>query len=228
MATSSVSSANSQIINTLNASATTSNSSANSADEIQNRFLTMLVSQLKNQDPLNPADANQMTTQLSQISMVSGIEKLNTSMEKLLGSYSSTQNMQAAAMIGKTVMTAGNGLELGTNGAVGGVNLAGAADKVTVTIKDAAGNVVQTESLGKQSAGVVNFFWDGKDSEGNAKAAGNYTFTVTAANAAGDSVDAAALQAGTVYAVSMTKTGVSLQLSNDKTVTYDDILQIMN
>ena len=115
------------------------------AEDMETRFLTLLMTQLKNQDPLNPTDANQMTAQLSQISTVSGIEKLNASMDKLLASYSSTQNMQAAAMIGKTVLTAGNALELGAEGAIGGISLDAAAERVTVTIKDASGKVVQTQ-----------------------------------------------------------------------------------
>ncbi|MDX9944360.1 MAG: flagellar hook capping FlgD N-terminal domain-containing protein, partial [Azonexus sp.] len=78
------------------------------SDDMQNKFLNLLITQLKNQDPLNPTDANQMTAQLSQISTVSGIEKLNATMDKLLNSYTSAQNMQAAAMIGKTVFIAGN------------------------------------------------------------------------------------------------------------------------
>lgn len=225
--TSGVTTTDKSIINSLNANST-STTSTSTAEDIQSRFLTLLVTQLKNQDPLNPADANQMTTQLSQISMVSGIEKLNTNMDKLLSAYSSTQNMQAAAMIGKTVLTEGNKLSLVENGAIGGAQLAADADKVTVTIKNSAGKVVQTQTMEKQKAGVVNFYWDGKDSDGNALAEGDYTFSVTAKTAAGASVDATALQAGTVYALSMTTNGISLQLSDNKTVTYDDIRQIMN
>jgi flagellar basal-body rod modification protein FlgD len=168
-----------------------------------------------------------MTTQLSQISTVSGIEKLNASMDKLLASYSSTQNMQAAAMIGKTVLTAGNGLELGAEGAIGGISLDAAAERVTVTIKDASGKVVQTQELGKQAAGVMNFVWDGKSDAEAALPAGNYTFAVDASNGS-DPVKTAALAAGMVSALTLTTDGVSLQLANNKSVAYSDILQIMN
>ena len=197
------------------------------AEDMETRFLTLLMTQLKNQDPLNPTDANQMTTQLSQISTVSGIEKLNASMDKLLASYSSTQNMQAAAMIGKTVLTAGNGLELGAEGAIGGISLDTAAERVTVTIKDSSGKVVQTQELGKQAAGVVNFVWDGKSDAEAALPAGNYTFAVDASNGS-DPVKTAALAAGMVSALTLTTDGVSLQLANNKSVAYSDILQIMN
>lgn len=202
-------------------------SKATASEDMETRFMTLLMTQLKNQDPLNPTDANQMTTQLSQISTVSGIEKLNETMDKLLESYSGTQNMQAAAMIGKTVLIAGNGLELGADGALGGINLEAAAETVTVTIKDASGNVVQTQELGAQGAGIMNFVWDGKSDKGEAMPAGDYSFSVKAATA-GTEIASTELQAGMVSALTMAKDGVSLQLTGNKSVAYDDILQIMN
>ncbi len=205
-------------------------SSANgtsSAADMESRFLNLLITQLKNQDPLNPTDANQMTAQLSQISTVSGIEKLNASMDKLLASYAGTQNMEAAAMIGKTVLIAGNGLALGGDGALGGISLEGAAERVTVTIKDAAGNTVQTQELGSQTAGLMNFVWDGKSDSGASLPAGNYSFAVKASN--GDiTVPSKALEAGMVNALTLSTEGVSMQLQNNKSIAYSDILQIMN
>lgn len=223
----------SSVTNTSNPSAAlfsssneTKTSTTSAAEDMEKNFLTLLMTQLKNQDPMNPTDANQMTAQLSQISTVSGIEKLNTSMDKLLASYSETQNMQAAAMIGKAVLVAGNTLDLGTGGAVAGINLEGAAERVTVTINDATGKAVQTQELGKQAAGVLSFMWDGKSDAGAALPAGSYTFSVDAANGE-TAVKSTALTAGMVNAVTLTKDGVSLELPN-KSVAYSDILQIMN
>ena len=227
MATSNVTSATNPGAALFSSATDTTANKATAAEDMESRFLTLLMTQLKNQDPLNPTDANQMTAQLSQISTVSGIEKLNASMDKLLASYSSTQNMQAAAMIGKTVLTAGNTLELGAEGAVGGISLDAAAERVTVTIKDASGKVVQTQELGKQAAGVVNFVWDGKSDAEAALPAGNYTFAVDASNGS-DPVKATALAAGMVNALTLATDGVSLQLANNKSVAYSDILQIMN
>lgn len=202
------------------------NANKTSADEMQTRFLNLLITQLKNQDPLNPTDANQMTAQLSQISTVSGIEKLNASMEKLLGSYSGTQNMQAAAMIGKTVLTAGSNLELVAGNAVGGINLNSQADKVTVSIRDAAGKLVQTQSLGAQPAGVLNFVWDGMSDSGQSLPSGKYTFSVEATM--GDNkLEVSPLQAGMVNAVTFGKDGLSMQLANNKSVSYQEIMQIV-
>ena len=223
--------ATSGVTNTTIASSVTGSQNASTkktaAEDMETRFLSLLMTQLKNQDPLNPTDANQMTAQLSQISTVSGIEKLNASMDKLLASYSATQNLQAAAIIGKTVLAVGNGLDLGADGAIGGINLEGAAEKVTVTISNASGKVVQTQELGPQVAGVMNFLWDGKTDAEVALPTGAYTFKVEAANG-GSVVNATALQVGTVNALTLTKDGVSLQLPNNKSVAYSDILQIMN
>lgn len=214
---------NAAIIDKLNGNTT---AKATTADEMQTRFLNLLITQLKNQDPLNPTDANQMTAQLSQISTVSGIEKLNATMDKLLGSYAGTQNMQAAAMIGKTVLTAGNSLELGKDGAVGGVSLSGATDRVTVTIKDSAGRLIQTQNLGAQPQGTLNFVWDGKTDTGADAPAGKYIFNVEATRA-DSKVETTALQAGMVNAVTLSKDGMLMQLANNKSVAYSDILQIL-
>ncbi len=210
------------------ASGSSSTSSTTSAEDMQSRFLNLLVTQLQNQDPLNPMDNSQMTTQLSQISTVSGIEKLNTTLEKLLSSYSDTQNVQAAAMIGKTVLSSGSTLTLGSEGsAMGGITLASAADRVAVSIKNSAGTVVRTMELGTGVAGTKSFEWDGTLDDGTEAAAGAYTFSVTATQS-GKSVTSTALQTGTVNAVTISSDGLSLQLANGKSVAYADVKQIMN
>lgn len=226
MATSSVnnSTSNSSIISQLNSNS--GSSSATTADEMQTRFLNLLVTQLKNQDPLNPMDNSQMTTQLAQISTVSGLEKLNSTLETLLSAYSGTQQMQAAAMAGKTVLTTGSALELGTYGGIAGLELASAADKVTVTIKDSSGNTVRTVDMGELDAGTYNFVWDGKNDAGEAQETGSYTFSV-AATSGNDKVTATALQAGVVDAVTLGNGTTKFQVG-DKQLSYSDIKQILN
>src|SRR3990167_5266916 len=110
----------------------------------QDRFLKLLVTQLQNQDPLNPMDNAQMTSQLAQISTVDGIEKLNATMRMILEGSVDSEAMQAAALVGHQVMVAGSGLSLGDAGAVGGLELKSAADQVSVTIKDSNGIVMRT------------------------------------------------------------------------------------
>jgi flagellar basal-body rod modification protein FlgD len=97
----------------------------------QDRFLKLLVTQLKNQDPLNPMDNAQMTSQLAQISTVDGIEKLNATLKMILEGSNENQAMQAAAMVGHGVLVPGSGLLLAGGMAIGGVELDGPADRVT-------------------------------------------------------------------------------------------------
>lgn len=208
----------------LNPSKTSTTTSA--AVDGENRFLKLLMTQIKNQDPLNPLDNAAVTTQLAQLNTVSGIEKLNTTLTQLLDGYSESQAMQAAGIIGKNVMVAGNSLPLASASAVGGVALDAAADKVTLTIKDAAGKVVQTEELGANAAGSLFFKWDGKDTAGNTLADGKYTFTVDA-TADGKKVTAEAMQIGTVSAVVRSKNGFLLDLGALGDVAIKDVQQIL-
>jgi flagellar basal-body rod modification protein FlgD len=174
--------------------------SASSSEDIQNRFLTLLVAQLENQDPLNPMENAELTSQLAQMSTVQGIEQLNATLGSLVDSLADTQAIQAAAMVGKTVLVPGSHISLVEGEAFGGVNLASPADKVTVSIYDAAGNLVQTQSLGSADAGNLLFSWDGTTNSGTTAADGAYTFKVAASYESTD-VKATAQQLGTVSAL---------------------------
>lgn len=224
MSTVSSTSANADVIAALNG--TNSKSSTNKAQDLQNSFLTMLTTQLQNQDPLNPMDNAQMTSQLAQISTLEGIQGLNTTLTKLLSSYNTSQALQAAGAIGSQVLTEGSNLVLSKGVTQGGVSLGSAADKVTVTIKNAAGAVVQTQDLGKQSAGIVAFAWDGKNASGTQLADGKYTFTIEASKA-GSKVTATPIQVGTVSAVVKNGSSFELELSSGETVAFDEVLQFM-
>lgn len=99
-----------EIFASINGSSKATSTSATA--DMENRFLTLLMSQIKNQDPLNPMDNAAVTTQLAQLNTVSGIEKLNATLSQLLSGYNETQGLQAAGIIGKNVMVAGNILPL--------------------------------------------------------------------------------------------------------------------
>ena len=214
-------------INTANtASATSTTSTANSSDQL---FLKLLTTQLKNQDPTNPLDNAQMTSQLAQISTVDGITKLNATLQTLLGNANASQSVQAAALVGQSVMVPGSGLTLPqagmATGAVGGVNLAGPADTVTATIKDASGATVQMLQLGALPAGSSTFTWDGNAANGSAAPAGAYTVSV-AATQAGSAVTATAQQVGVVSSVMNSSQGVSLNVGSLGTFQMSAVTQI--
>lgn len=212
------------LFSTIGGSSSTKTTSATA--ELENKFLTLLMTQIKNQDPLNPMDNAQVTSQLAQLNTVNGIEKLNSTLSTLLEGYNETQAMQAAGIIGKNVMVAGNNLPLANAQAVAGASLDSKADKVTLTIKDASGKVVQTEELGAKDAGSFYFAWDGKDADGNVMKDGNYTFTVEA-SAAGKKVTSTAMQIGTVSAVVRSSNGFLLDLGALGDVALKDVQQIL-
>lgn len=208
--------------------ATTSGSSASgtSVQAIQDRFLTLLVTQLKNQDPLNPMDNAQMTTQLAQISTVTGISDLNKSVQNLLSSNMDTQTLQAAALMDRNVLAAGTGMNLSQGLAKGGLEMSGNADSVLLAIKDAAGNTVRNLNLGALQSGIQSFSWDGTMDNGAKAPDGKYSISVLATQA-GASVAATTLSVGTVSSVARAASGVSINLGNLGSVALADIKQIL-
>jgi flagellar basal-body rod modification protein FlgD len=207
-------------------SAASPKSATMSATEIQDRFLKLLVAQMRNQDPLNPLDNAQVTTQLAQISTVSGLDKLNDSLSGLTSSLMSAQSAQSAALIGRQVYAAGSTLSLSAAGnkAAGAVDVKEAATSVSVVIADANGAVVRRMELGARAVGTSTFEWDGKTDAGVKAPAGNYVFQVSAVrgNAA---VAVEPLAVGKVSGVSVSD-GMKLTLDNGGNVALNDIKRI--
>ncbi len=193
--------------------------------DAESRFLTLLTAQLKNQDPLNPLDNAQMTSQLAQISTVNGIEKLNVTMQKLMANMRDTETMQAAALVNRGVLVPGAVLTLGEAGALGGFELANGVDALTVAIKDANGQVVRTLNLGAQDAGVHPFAWDGQTDAGGQAALGDYSFSLTARRG-GAAANATALAYGQVQAIIRGKDGSRLDLGAAGEFDLSDVRQI--
>lgn len=200
----------------------------------EKRFLKLLVTQLNNQDPLNPMENAELTSQLAQMSTVSGIEQLNATLSGLVSQTGSSQVLQAASLIGYAVLSPGNALSLEmvkdeTTGVESprevpfAVELpAKGATDVTVTITDANGNKVRTMELGALGEGANGVKWDGKNDAGEVVAEGNYQFTVTAVGA-GTTVKAEALTFTQVAAVKQGANGVTLDLSTGKSISLSDV-----
>ena len=182
---------------------------SSSVQDSQDRFLKLLVTQMKNQDPLNPLDNAQVTSQMAQLSTVSGIEKLNASLQSMSSSFAASQSLQASSMIGRSVLAPGSNVLLQGGSAIGGFELAQSVDHAVVTIKGAAGNVLHTMDMGAQQAGDVMFQWDGMTDSGVIAASGTYKFEVSA-SLGGTKTDAINLALGKVGSVSLGTTGVTL------------------
>ena len=130
--------------------------------ETEDRFLTMLITQLRNQDPLNPMDNAQVTTQMAQMSTVAGIEKLNSTLMAVAGQMDVSQSMQAANLIGKEVLVPGEKVALGTSSegekvaTPFGIDLVSGTTSTKIFIKDSSGKVVREFDEGPMKAGVYS------------------------------------------------------------------------
>lgn len=180
--------------------------------EMSDRFLKLLVTQLKNQDPMNPMDNAELTMQLAQMSTVEGVNKLNQSLEVLNSQYRASQVLQGASLVGRQVLAEGSSLVLSDSAAVAGFELASKADSVKVGIYDQAGSLVRTVDLGKQDAGLVRFTWDGANDSGAVLADGTFTYQVQA-TASGKDVGTTRYTLGQVLSVAMNGDAMDVEVS---------------
>ncbi|WP_296510470.1 flagellar hook capping FlgD N-terminal domain-containing protein [Rhodoferax sp.] len=193
-----------------------------SAQEQTDRFMKLLVAQLNNQDPMNPMDNAQMTSQIAQINTVSGIQELNATMQSMAAQFTSMQVLQGASMVGHGVLVESNTLSVDGGAAKGAINLASKADKVTVDIKTAGGQLLETINLGALPAGQSNFQWDASKYSGLTSA----TFKVNATQG-GNTVKSTDMAQDTVTAVGTDNGAMSLQLKGRTAVTYSAIKSIL-
>lgn len=165
-------------------------------------FMKLLVAQLKNQDPNSPVDAKEFVTQLSQLTSVEQLSNMGTELKNLGLATTNMVNNQAAGFIGKTIEANGSKLYLGAAGSANsGINLTQPADKVTVSIRDANGQVIRTQEMPSQKAGLTPYQWDGYTDDGTRAPAAQYTMTIDAKNRAGDPVISSAEITGMVSKV---------------------------
>ncbi len=208
-------------------SSTSSSSAANSSQSLntatnntlnESDFLQMLVTELQNQDPTNPLQSTDLAAQLAQFSSVSELQTLNQSVQSSTNANlvmtQSISNTMAATLIGKQVQV--NSSTIGYDGSTQptiGVDLSGAAADVQVKITDSNGNTIRTIDEGSKPAGTSTMVWDGKDDTGASVPAGNYTYSVIATDAQGNTVTSTAYQLGTVQGVKFDSNGPSLLVS---------------
>jgi flagellar basal-body rod modification protein FlgD len=198
---------------------------AQSMNEAQDRFLKLLVTQMKNQDPMNPMDNAQVTTQMAQISTVTGIGTLNDTISGFLSKLTGMESLQGASLAGHRVLVSGNAIELAGGTAAGGFELDRAAGSVTVSVMDAAGRKIYQNSLGAQPAGVRTFAWNGLTTTGDKAGDGHYTFKIDASSA-GAALPATTLAFGKVGGVTPASSGLQLDLGTLGVRAYSDVKQI--
>ena len=155
---------------------------ASSSSDAQDRFLKLLVTQMQNQDPLNPMDNAQITTQLAQLNTVTGIEQLNKTLGQMAASSAAQQSLQAAMLVGRDVLVAGDRFGFNGQAVRFGFDLPKAVDGMTINISDSKGIVVESIQAGAQQQGATTFEWDGLDSSRNALPSGTYSLSASASS----------------------------------------------
>jgi flagellar basal-body rod modification protein FlgD len=180
-------------------------------------FLKLFVTQLQNQDPLNPQDSSQFITQLAQLTQVEQAYNTNTNLQSMLNQGGNSMSMASVSLIGKQIEAAGSQVNL-QSGSPATVNfsLAGAANQVAVSVQDASGATVKTLTGGAMGAGEGSLAWDGTNNAGAALASGAYTFSVSALDASGKSVAGTTLIKGRVDGVDMSGATPMLSIGNIK------------
>lgn len=204
-------------VQTLGGGATTPVTANDAASS--DRFLKLLVAQMQNQDPLNPMDNAQVTTQMAQISTVDGIAKLNTTVQGLNGEMVQLQAMQGATLVGRDVTVIGNQLSMQDGKGVAGFEIASAADRIEVEIMNSAGTVIDRIDLGAQSGGRHSFEW----SPGAEADVGAPRFRVVAHSGAAE-LASTPLMLDHVKAVSFGGNTLNLELSRSGTVPYGEVV----
>jgi flagellar basal-body rod modification protein FlgD len=217
------------MLNTVSNQATVASNSPPTArqnvQEAQDRFLTLLVTQMQNQDPLNPMDNAQLTTQLAQISTVQGIEKLNDTMMQVMAGFSASQTLDAASMIGRSVLVPSDQVQLADGAAKFGFEVPGPADRATITMRDANGREVRSWTVSSLEAGQHVVAWDGLDAAGNKLPDGKYVMSVSAVRGE-QSLPSTSLASARVASVMRTENGVAVTLATGRIYALSDIREI--
>jgi len=193
----------------------------------QDRFLKLLVAQIQNQDPLNPLQNSEVTSQLAQLSTVTGINKLADLVSGLSSNFAEAQSLQAASVIGHGVLVPGNSINLAQGKALAAVDLPQDVDQLTITIRNAAGATVHTANLGAQPSGLAQFQWDGVGDNGRAAPDGTYTYAVEAIAAGKPVSNLNAYAFGRVDSVTLGAQGAQLNVGGLGSISLSQVKQIL-
>ena len=195
--------------------------SSKNATDTQDRFMKLLIAQMKNQDPMNPMDNAQVTSQMAQIQTVTGVSTLDTSIKALSSQFVQMQALQSVSLVGRDVTVEGNRLQMDQGKGEGVFELGAPANAVKLEVLSSAGTVVDTVQLGAQGSGRHNFEWAADKND----PAASYNFRITASNGAA-AVANVPYSLDKVLAVNTSGSKLQLQLQNAGLVDYASIKTI--
>ena len=211
---------------TINSGSSSSVTGAQTVDENFDTFLSLLTTQLQNQDPTKPLDTNEMTQQLIQYSEVEQLLQSNKKLEALLSLSAANASLSVIGYVGKEINTAGDTTTLANGSASWGLNIPAGSEDVSYVIKDTNGDEVFS-SNGALATGDGSFSWDGTTSTGSTAAPGNYSLTVTARDAAENAIPVKVSVRGVVDGVD-TSGDIPVLLVNGARFSVDDVTEIRN
>jgi flagellar basal-body rod modification protein FlgD len=197
------------------------------AESSQDTFLTLMLTQLQNQDPMQPLESGEFLSQLAAFETAAGVSALQTSLEQINASMYESQALQAASIIGRDVLTTVSTAALGAEGSIAGfVQLPQSASPVVIEVQDASGAVVRHIDIGSQGAGRASFEWDGNDDAGERLPAGEYTLACNIATSTGtEAVDV--MMAAEVQSVSLDGYDILLNLADGTHIAFSQVDEIL-
>jgi flagellar basal-body rod modification protein FlgD len=206
----------------------TSNSNiGNTAEEIQNNFMKMLVAQMQNQNPLNPMDNAQFASQLAQMSQLQGIENMRASIDSFVKQVSSGRLLDQSAMIGKDVLAASSTVAWdGTSPVNFAVNADAVLSNAKLRITGYDGTIVDEISLGSLGPEIQPLSWDGNTKEGTVALSGSYRISIEGLTFDGKTAKGNVLTSATVQSVQRAGSIVQVQLNDGRVVNDTEIMQI--
>jgi flagellar basal-body rod modification protein FlgD len=191
-------------------------------------FLTLLIAQLKNQDPLKPQDDSAFVAQLAQFSGLEQQMQTNTSLSQIMTQLQGQSNAQLASLVGTTATVNGSTVSLSSSGSTATLTFqqAAASAKTTITIQDSSGNTIRTIDAGAKAAGISQVTWDGRNSQGTLAPAGSYSVIVSAKSPAGGAVSVTQDITDVVKSVSFANGSTVINLNNGISSPASNLLSI--
>lgn len=195
----------------------------------QDQFLELMITQLRNQDPLKPLESAEFFGQIAQFTQVAGIQGLQASFDQVAGAIQSNEALQAATLVGRSVLTPSNqGLLPVGSSLRGAVELPASTGELALNVYDSSGQLVRRLDLGAHSAGLVNFTWDGITDSGAVAPAGNYRIEAIA-RIDDETVAVQTLVVAPVESVTLGGPGggITLNLTGLGPISFSEVKQIL-
>ncbi|MDO6489388.1 flagellar hook assembly protein FlgD [Colwellia sp. 4_MG-2023] len=190
-------------------------------------FFALLTQELANQDPTEPADNNEMISQMTAFSTTDGVSQLNESFAGFASSMTSSQALQASSLVGRSVLVEDNVFGMSEGDSVQGkIVTTEAASNITIYVENVAGEIVQTVPVGDMAEGGAAFTWDGQTSEGEAATTGAYRFRVVGL-VDGQASELQAMTYRKVDSVTLAgSNGIVLNLNGGSAMKLEDVVEV--